>query len=281
MKQNLFNNLKIVSAETNMLWSLCPYHKDTTRANLSISLHPKYLGRYKCWACGKEGWLTPQQKKELSLKDKAYDWKSDKLSIRWQEYVDSCANNIKKFPLIEIALANELNVSVKSIQDWRIGYNGVAYTIPMYNINEASYEDMYICGVQRRYYNGIKKAVYGSALGVMWPWDNGDWCNTLFICEGFSDAINLYDLGLKVIARPNCHWVGCIPYLMSDIEPDTIVIIPDNDEVGIQGAKELDKEFRWEDCGNYIFEYKGARDIRDWIKLVGKQEALKQLERYA
>ena len=285
MNDKRFQQIKIQKTDSNRVWTYCPFHSDSTTPNLSISLSDKYLGKYKCWACNKEGRLTNRQIEILGLKN-SYAYKVDytKLSMRWERYIKSCKENIQKFPLFKIALATQLNVSTQSLDDWMVGYDGDAYIIPMYREDLGEYtREAGLCGAQRRFPDGTKRSTYGSALGYMYPIEDeqplGE--EALFICEGFSDAINIWDLGYSSIARPNCHFMDSIIPVLYEIGAEVldIVIVPDNDEVGKSGAdlllREVSREF---DCT--IFNFDGAKDIRQLIRLRGKDYVSNELARF-
>ncbi len=281
MNKELFNQLEIIQEDAGRLWSYCVFHKDTTRPNFSISLEEKYLGRYKCWACGKEGWLSKKQVASLSLSNyTVYETYTKKLSLRWLKFTNDCKKNLQRFPLLKIELASQLNVSTKSVDEWGIGFDGRAYTIPMYreDLSEFSRERG-ICGVQRRFSGGDKRSVLGSRLGFMYSWDYLEDACTLFICEGFSDAINVWDLGFQSVARPNCHFTTGFWYFLTEIGYESVVIIPDNDDVGISGANKLCDEIgEVTDC--IVYEFDGAKDIRELIKIKSKSFVKQELMRY-
>lgn len=278
INKELFNQLEIIQEDAGRLWSLCPFHKDTVRPNFSISLSDKYLGKYKCWACGKEGWLSKKQIDSLSLSNyTVYEVQKKNLSLRWHKFTMSCKENLQRFPLLKIELATQLNVSTKSIDEWDIGFDGKAYTIPMYREDLPEYSsEKGVCGVQRRFSDSTKRSVLGSRLGWGYSYEYLSDDATLFICEGFSDAINIWDLGFQSIARPNCHYVDGIQYLLEEIGYENKVIIPDNDEVGIIGANKLCEGII--NCG--VFEFDGAKDIRELIKLKGRAFVKQELMRY-
>ncbi len=294
MKVSDFQRLNIIFVEYDKAWSLCPYHKDILRPNLSISLLDRYYGRYKCWACGRAGCLTKEQTDKLSLSD-SIPYKNDrhKFSIMWKVYNKSCYDNLQKYPLLKLGLAKQLNISIASLDDWLVGYDGDAFTISMYreDLGEYKREDG-ICGIQRRFPDGTKRCVSGSRLGLMYPRILiGDYY--LFICEGFSDAIAIWDLGLQSIARPHCRYVEGIGdflgYSLGCI--DNIIIIPDNDTVGLNGARQLRDELDEVvvcqdesgydiDCEISIFSFDGVKDIREYISVRGKQQVRQELGNY-
>ena len=94
------------------------------------------------------------------------------------------------------------------------------------------------------------------------------------------------------MARPHCRHIDGIRGFFEEVIDDAerIIIIPDNDTVGREGAKELQDELdglyyedeEWEvdeDCDITIFSFEGAKDIREYIKLKGKEVVRKELLR--
>ena len=296
MKDSDFLQLNIVSVEYDKAWSYCCFHKDTIRPNLSISLLDKYYGRYKCWACPAEGYLTKEQMGKLNLSHTVYKNNIHNLHTLWYQFAESCHGNLQKFPLLKLGLAKELNVSIQSLDDWLVGYDGNAFTIPMLREDLMEYSrERGFCGIQHRFPDGSKRCVTGSRLGLMYPHDRiGDYYT--FICEGFSDGISVWDLGLQSIARPHCrHTEGIKELFTESILADTekIIIIPDNDTVGMEGAIELQyilsdlyySEDEWP-CECEIFSFgsanntNGAKDIRELIQLRGKDYVRQELAKY-
>jgi len=286
MKDSDFQQLKIVHCEHDKVWAYCFFHKDVIRPNLSISLLDKYYGKYKCWACGKEGYLSKEQMNKLSLSN-TLPYKNDRRSLqtRWQQFTGSCYDNLQKFPLLKLGLAKQLNVSIKSLDDWLVGYNGQSFTIPMFREDLPEYRRQRgFCGVQRRFPDGTKRCVRGSHLGLMYSYEyiENDY-DSIFICEGFSDGINVYDLGLCSVARPHCHYIDGIKAFFTNVVYgfDNLIVIPDNDAVGMMGAKKLQERLGWEhNCT--IFSFNGrVKDIREYIRIVGKQQVKKELLRMA
>ena len=299
MKQSHYNKLKIIDQDIMNLWSYCPYHNDTVRPNLSISIVDEYYGVYKCWACGKHGKLTDAQMKRLKyLKPQTYKNQHKKSSIYWNKFVKDCKANLDKLPLLKLILAKQLDVRTKSISDWDIGYDGYSYIIPMRRDDIGMYrKNNGICGAQRRYFDGSKRCLVGSHLGYMYCSDyyvyrsgyyDGEYDdtifidNTIFICEGFSDAISVYDLGFNVMARPHCYYYNGIIGLIRrlNLKNWQFVIIPDNDEVGKEGARALNTKLHWHDTDSYIMSFGGAKDIRELITQKGKETVKKMLLAY-
>ncbi len=282
MQKIYFDKLKIVDTDKSNVWCYCVFHNDTTRPNLSVSLDEAYYGKYRCWACGREGWLNDHQINTLlASKAPVYRNNRHKLSTRWHEFVIQCNKNLDRFPLLKLELANSLNVSLKSLQEWRVGYDGESYIIPMYRNDLHQYHRQHgVCGAQRRYSDGSKKAIPNSKLGYMYSIDGLGMDYGIFICEGFSDAISIYDLDFNVIARPNCHFTdGVLEHLDNWVqdEDEPIIIIPDNDKVGMDGAYELMSIIEeYYPCS--IFGFSGVKDIREYILKVGKDKVRRELE---
>lgn len=210
------------------------------------------------------------------------------LHTLWCQFSESCHDNLQKYPLLKLGLAKELNVSTRSLDRWLVGYDGVSFTIPMFREDLPEYyREAGFCGIQRRFPNGSKRCITGSRLGLMYPLNYiGDYY--IFICEGFSDGISIWDLGLQSIARPHCRHTDGIEELLTEVSEgiEKIIIIPDNDTVGMEGAIELRSalgdmcysEDEWP-CDCEIFSFSGAKDIREYITKVGKAEVYKELTR--
>ena len=291
MKNADFQQLNIAFTEHDKVWLYCPFHKDTIRPNLSISLLDRYYGRYKCWACSAEGYLSKEQMDRLNLSEfTVYKNNIKSLHTLWAQYTQSCYDNLQKYPLLKLGLAKELNISTKSLDDWLVGYDGISMTIPMLREDLLEYNrERGFCGIQRRFPDGSKRCVTGSRLGLMYPHGHiSDYY--LFICEGFSDGISVWDLGLQSIARPHCRYIeGIREFLGEAIDSvGRIIIIPDNDTVGHKGAEQLRDELDglyydddWEagEVDITIFPFDEVKDVRDYIKLEGKEVVRKELLR--
>jgi len=286
--------MKVEFIDNNRAWSFCPQHKDTKRPNLSITLKGRHAGRYKCWACGFSGKLTKAQIKDLDIDQYvSYDYsKWPQYSIVFYDLVTNYHKELKKFPLISTAFLKDLDISKGMIDCFNIGYDGSAYTIPMYNhYNE-------VTGIQRRFPNGSKCCVPHSKLGVFKPEhietldEEGRYIpnNIVFICEGSSDTLAVSNLGFNAIGRPYCHYdmeqwkfwpfFGMFP---------KIVIIPDTDKIGLKSAMKLKQNLIQLSLTNPIFsdckpvnikllEFTGAKDIRDCIRIKGKDYVFNKLK---
>jgi 5S rRNA maturation endonuclease (ribonuclease M5) len=126
-----------------------------------------------------------------------------------------------------------------------------------------------LIGIQERYLTGEKKATAGSKLGLFIPTFNFRQTKGLIITEGVSDAIVLSNsCRLPIIARPSCS-TGTShirDFLNVHTNIKTVVIIADNDEVGIRGAQDLRDVLK--DNIKYLnltvlAPFRGSKDVRE------------------
>lgn len=267
----MINKFKIEYVSGNRAWSYCCFHDDKSRPNLSISLDKEYYGRFKCWACGKEGNLTDKQMKELNLGNKKKRIKPT--YINWEGLAAQYNSELRG--------GNKLqklwDVSSDALLQFIVGWDGEAYTFPMYNQIGGG---LYTTGIQRVWLDGNKKAVHGSQLGLFVPETDVLDGHTIFVVEGISDAVAVYDIGFDVIGLP-CATFGdkvLQQYLLgSDIH--SVIIIPDNDDAGKKCAINTIKSLKGIVSCN-MFEFDGSKDIRAYISKVGKEQAIVELRRY-
>lgn len=272
MKASDFQQLNIVHTDYNKVWTYCPFHRDIKRPNLSISLSDKYYGKWRCWACGRNGCLSKEQMEKLNIPNISKKKKRNKpININWVNLTLFYYNNYR--PAIEgVIVAGLWNVRGDSLSAFNIGWDNEAYTFPMYN------STLEVTGIQRAWVSGKKKAVHGSQLGLFVPIT----INTkmLFITEGISDAIAVYDIGFDVIGKP-CATFGdnIIKDFVCNKLISKIIIVPDNNDAGKKSCNNIVKNIKG--IVNYnIFQFDEAKDIRDYIAKVGKQQVKQELEKY-
>lgn len=291
MNWKKFKSIKIVHIDSLRIWSPCPFHDDNKRPNLSITIKGTYKGRYKCWACGAEGRLKNDQLRQLKVSVTS-EIGEESLPINWKGFVRACEINLKQHPLLKIQLAKQMNVSLETLDLWPIGFDGEYYTLPMvrYDSPIGKRHNNYYSGVQKRGFSGEKKCVRSSTLGYFLPKtacypaitdDEISYMESIYICEGWSDALSVSDLGLFSIARPNCDFIGGLyrtVHIICDLF-DTwgnIIIIADNNKVGKNGAYSA-KIVVQDIVATKVFSFDKAKDIRELIKLQGKEQIKKEL----
>lgn len=271
MNEKQLKQLKIAHTSGGRAWAYCIFHNDKHTPNLSITLKGQYAGRWKCWACGKTGKIKKSNsviKLDYSGKCKSY------CDIDWGKLQAYYVTQLNRLPLLKEILCKQLDVSAGSIERFRVGYEGSAYTIPMYR------HHLYVDGIQKRFPDGHKQNIKQSRLGMFMPRFMCDDTETLYICEGFSDTIAVANLGFNVIGIPcTCFDLKIIRTIVIDLYfhfgIQDIIVIPDNDEVGIESAEKIRKGMP---IDTHIFEFRGAKDIRDYIAKVGKLRVRQELE---
>lgn len=295
MRWKYFNKLKITQVDRIRAWSLCPFHKDTETANLSITISGDYEGRYKCWACGVSGGLKNAQLNQIKEQTPVKTQRAKDTTpeiVNWDKYINQCVTYLKYNPLFKLQLANELDITPSLLDRWGIGFNGEAFVIPM--MHPYSYKWGY-CGAQLRHFNGKKRTVKGSKVGHFMERMFISNCYRLFIrvpkyqevlciCEGFSDAIAINDLGFYSIGIYNCLAHDKIRHSVANVfwnyPVKRILIIPDNDKVGIKSGQIIKKQLKAYSFISSVtntFDYKGAKDIREYIKLNGKENTKQEI----
>lgn len=280
-KQLDWSKFKVEYISAGTAWGYCIFHNDKHTPNLSITLDGVYAGRYYCWACGASGTLADTQNIVKLDKKK----KRTRVFTNWNKVQRYYNKVLNRFPLIKLAFANRLNVDVNSLDAFNIGYNGSAYTVPMY------LNCFYISGIQKQYPDRKKVNMRGSKLGLFIP-PNMDCMEIekIYLCEGFSDTVSVYDLGYNAIGLPSCGFsklrLDNILVELFEGDPEwyddgglslrNIVIIPDNNKESIDYSYSLK---HYLDINISIFEYSGAKDIREYIFKKGKSVVSRELGR--
>ncbi|HUW21031.1 MAG TPA: toprim domain-containing protein [Sedimentisphaerales bacterium] len=175
-------------------------------------------------------------------------------------------------------LANELGVSIRSLERLDTGWNG-NITFPMRDGRER------IIGIRIRGSKG-KWCVEGSRQGLFWPegvYSGSDW--PLVICEGPTDCAALLDMEFDVIGRPSCmggteHIIEFLKGRRRDViimadkdppkeRPDGSVWFP-----GQEGAARLSKAILPFVRSLRIIKPPFFKDIREWHKAGATKEAV-------
>lgn len=123
-----------------------------------------------------------------------------------------------------------------------------------------------IIGVRLRSSDGRKWAIRGSRQGLFIPSiESID--ERLVVCEGPTDTAAMLTAGYSAIGRPSCR--GCEKEIAEFCRRRDVVILSDADDPGRDGSISLAKAI-WRACKTLrVAEPTGAKDARDWIRLVG------------
>lgn len=165
---------------------------------------------------------------------------------------------------LEVA-ARELGVSCASLERLRACHapEYAAMAFPMYNGVGA------IVGVRLRSRDGSKFAVTGSHQGIFLP--QMMQFSTVYILEGPTDTAAALTLGCFAIGRPSCS--GGMTEIVQAVSRYGLmraVIIADNDEPGIRGAKNLSEVLTIPSCVVVL----PCKDLREFIRSGGDRETL-------
>jgi 5S rRNA maturation endonuclease (ribonuclease M5) len=144
---------------------------------------------------------------------------------------------------------------------WRIGWDGEAYTLPCVN----GYEELN--GIMRRFPDKHKVWVSRSRNGLFIP-KLKSWQGNVFVCEGWSDAAALIDMGFRAIARSNCETGAedIKTLLRRRNEVQRVTVVADNDEVGMRGAKRLARSLYQQVQPGILHIPEQYKDMRQWYK---------------
>jgi hypothetical protein len=172
--------------------------------------------------------------------------------------------------------ANALGVTVQSLHSLRVGWSAEhrATTWPMTDAAGA------VRGIRLRGTDGRKWSVRGGREGLFIP-EGLHSDQLIVICEGATDAAALVDLDFYAVGRPSCSGgVGLLVELIQCDQPHNVAIIADADVPGQRGARGLAARL----CGyvpggiRIVTPPKGAKDARDWSRLLGSSWEHRRLE---
>lgn len=153
-----------------------------------------------------------------------------------------------------VTLAKSLGVTFEALRRLNVGWDGEAYTWPMYDAA------CHIVGIRRRLPDGKKLSVKGGHEGLFVPHDlNGE--SPIWICEGPTDTSALLGLGLPAIGRPSC--TGGVKYIVELCAGRRVVIVADADTPGLRGARELRAKLV---DAVVIVPPDGSKDIREFVR---------------
>jgi hypothetical protein len=266
---SLIVNPVYVSSTT--AWARCinPEHEDKN-PSLEITLTGEYEGRCYCHGCGKVWQMNKAdiEKIKTRIDRETKPVYENIIDLYWgmQEWA------------VKIPEGSQLYIQ-KLMEKWNVGLATLCslgiywwknrYFIPMWN----EYNE--VCGIQYLFPDGFKLAARGSKVGIFRGGGSLPHHETIFITEGCSDLATLLDLGFYGLGRQNCS--SCVETIISVLEweantSNKLVVIADNDKVGIDGATKLCEAWNethepdWK-MDMWIPEFK---DLREEAKIKGK-----------
>jgi 5S rRNA maturation endonuclease (ribonuclease M5) len=177
--------------------------------------------------------------------------------IKFSEIHDEC-----RAALTDDLLAKAIKVlgcGIDTLDAFGIGWSRHwrAWTFPM---RHAVTEQ--IIGIRTRTPDGRKFALTGSKQGYFFKPRHGRE-RLVYIVEGPTDAAAMFSLGLEVIGRASCLHQS--RDLRERLRGRRVVVMADNDEVGIAGAKKLAHYLEGFAAAWVIRPPDGVKDAREWI----------------
>lgn len=214
---------------------------------------------------GNAGWVH-------RLQDKPYrrpQWRTTERRKQRRELSEiveiaiGCQRTI--LPASILWLADELGVEPRALRSLSVGMNTEyrAFSFPMREPNGS------ICGIRYRGTNGSKYAEPGSRDGMFFDPDSlaGDY---LAIVEGASDAAALLSIGFQsVVGRASCHAnIGQLVQLCRRLQFRSVLIVPDADQKGWQGARLLAEQLiqRTRIAPDFLNLPPGIKDVRECVQ---------------
>ncbi len=265
----------ILKEETARHWRfLCPFHKEEN-ASFTVNKNDPFYLYYRCWSCGVYG--SAKKFARLIRNDSNFIQKMTE-GLKHCEFNRPTIDWFKRlgprnYPAIYL-LAKHLGVSWETVTKFDVGYylsgNNLSkegkFLIPMY-------DEKGVCGIQERWYEGDvckKKCQQHSKHGWFVP-NEPKVQEKLFICEGWSDTVVMTELGTFALGRFNALATSVDNITVAKfVKYCSIYIVSDTDDVGIRGAKKLQKLIP----NSKLIIPVGFKDIRALYLSIGKQNTL-------
>jgi hypothetical protein len=206
--------------------------------------------------CGDAGWLHTKLKGEPITK-----------KIRKRKTVPINWYNLQA--LYSMKLPDKLPEYLENLRNLGLGYDGDAYTIPMFKCHE-------ICGMQRVWWPSRDKAmIKGSKMGLFMSGDNQD-SPYMIVTEGVSDTGIADKFRYCAVGVPSAN--SCKRYVVGmAVDFELTIIIADNDEPGLKSAKNLSLKLLQERCNNIII-VPPCKDLREWVENESLSTVQKKIE---
>lgn len=129
-----------------------------------------------------------------------------------------------------------------------------------------------ICGLERRWRDGTKKAVFGGGRGLFVPIDFKPHGQFVLVPEGAADTAACLALGFEAVGRPNnrAGWQVAAEFLRDC----TVLIAAENDMKpsghwpGLDGAQSVARRLmeRWGRMVPYCVPLRCCKDLRDVVR---------------
>jgi len=273
MKLQDFN---IVDECNHYYTAFCPIHNDVNTPNVTITRIGKYIGHWKCWACGEEGVVSDMIlqgiNKTIIHKPK------QRVDINWKSlnryYINKGKLNSSKL----LGLADSLDLPLWTLVQLGVGYDGRAYTFPVHSADEE------IIGIALRFPDGSKKMVRGSEIGIYLGNNMLDIPGAshsksrLVICEGATDLATIRRIHSTAIGMFNNETPIEIVYnYILKHKPAETIIFPDGDTPGVSGANKLARRIM--DITHVkVFPMPPGYDVRQYCTEKGREAIVYILE---
>jgi phage/plasmid primase-like uncharacterized protein len=219
-------------------------------------------------AAGEAGWvhnLTEETKPKQTQK-RSYPVNWDGVNKIYQE---NYRKSSTLFGSHSSLLADEWNIKPEILTRFGIGWDDEAYTFPIIN------EHKKIVGIHKRFIGGSKRMAKGSKTGIFVPTGiTGERNMTVHVCEGISDTAVALELGFNAIGRLNCNSGTMI--LRRALRRVFVVIVADNDEVGVEGAGKLQQAIRKNVLKSVTIKPLYGKDLREFRKIKCNDECVKK-----
>lgn len=238
--------------------SWCIY---TTDAVICMRVESKFPKTFKT---GEKGWLHKERCSQPNLTTTKCATTVAQDSIDCRALISKWDQNTRNRELV-YTLARVLGVSPGSLNalECIFAEDHEAWAFPM----KDGYENM--VGIRLRSLGGDKWAVRGSHAGCFIPAIKAE--RQALVVEGPTDTAAALDLGYYAVGRPSCSGGGPqIKQLVLRHKIRRAVIVADNDEPGVRGARLL-TEMLPVPCAIVILP---CKDLRAFVKLGGTREML-------
>lgn len=189
--------------------------------------------------------------------------------IKWDDIHNECRAAITDDQLAKIE--ESLGVGIDTLDSLGIGWSRHwrAYTFPMrHALTER------IIGIRTRTLDGRKFALTGSRQGYFIP-PKMKRDLLVYVVEGPTDAAAMRSLGFEVIGRASClHQSND---LRERLRGRRVIVMADNDEVGMAGAKKLQNYLEGFAAAWCVAPPSEVKDAREWISRGAKRSDIEQI----